>query len=601
MCIQLKEISKSFDKQIIFNKSNIDFIDNGLYFINGKSGCGKTTLLHIIAGYENVDEGERIVDKDVNFTMIFQNFELIDHMTVKENIHLYNTLYQVSYDNDQMIIESLGLNELLDYYPKELSHGQKQRVAIARALMTNADVFLCDEPTESLDKNNKKIVMDLLKKISNNHIVIVVSHDESLLRQYADVQYTINDYTIKKVEKKNCQKRHIIIEKEQINEKSLSQLFFHLSLKRNKIFYIMVMIFIFIIMILSNVYMGFDTRNSYALNDHVIYRMCDIRGQIPSVPIQPEEARIRFDFEDQVIIHNKTVHASVLSLPSEYNELSLLDGSYEGQGIIVNQVVAEDIKNALGRDDIIGENIDITFKMGRAYSSVLTFPIKGIVEEDKTLYMSHIYYPYQEVESFLKNQTFIYDNGERNVYDVYCKDYGLYYEMIYNKDMNMNDIYNVMKEKNINCYNQILDMSGLHEYHQSIIRLIILVIIVLFVIVMTLFLCIYNFSEYKQQLSNFTIIHTMGASIKQIKKSYMTINSSIFIILLVFTLLLEITFNQVILSIIFSFTNIYIYSKDLFIISTSVAVLYGLLYIISITIIQKVLSRKTLSSTIKEE
>lgn len=130
MVLVLENITKKYNNQILFDNVNLDIQKYGLYYINGESGSGKTTLLSIIGGYEGFEEGKRRVDNSLSFAYIFQNFELIQQLTISENISLYQKLSNDENPNKDVIIEQLGLNELLDHFPHELSHGQQQRVAI---------------------------------------------------------------------------------------------------------------------------------------------------------------------------------------------------------------------------------------------------------------------------------------------------------------------------------------------------------------------------------------------------------------------------------------------------------------------------------------
>ena len=102
------------------------------------------------------------------------------------------------------IMQQLGLQEIKDHYPYELSAGQQQRVGIARALMQKPQVIICDEPTESLDIENKKIVLDLLKKLSNHCAVIVASHEKQLMMEYSDYCYEIKDYQLYCISSSRC-------------------------------------------------------------------------------------------------------------------------------------------------------------------------------------------------------------------------------------------------------------------------------------------------------------------------------------------------------------------------------------------------------------
>lgn len=186
--MKLINIEKAFGQTIIFSDVNLDLTKNGVIFISGKSGCGKTTLLNIIAGLDQPSNGQIIDHYQVS--MILQDYPLLERLTVKDNIFLGQTKvsrYMVS------IVKKLDLIPLLYRKAKTLSAGQKQRVAIARTLINKPDVLLCDEPTASLDKANKQIVMDLLAHYGKNHPVIVASHDTELIQHYANALYSFSN------------------------------------------------------------------------------------------------------------------------------------------------------------------------------------------------------------------------------------------------------------------------------------------------------------------------------------------------------------------------------------------------------------------------
>ena len=195
MQLALQNIHKSFGNHIVFQNLSFDFSNCGFYLLCGKSGSGKSTLLNILAGYEEIDSGQRIIDKDIHITSIFQTYELINELTVYENLKMLEDIYNEDVSMDS-IMQQLGLQEIKDHYPYELSAGQQQRVGIARALMQKPQVIICDEPTESLDIENKKIVLDLLKKLSNHCVVIVASHEKQLMMEYSDYCYEIKDYQL---------------------------------------------------------------------------------------------------------------------------------------------------------------------------------------------------------------------------------------------------------------------------------------------------------------------------------------------------------------------------------------------------------------------
>lgn len=181
------------------------FPDTGFVVVTGTSGCGKTTLLNILGGLDRPTIGEvrldgvRIDDKDEKWWdfyrssclgFVYQDFNLLDNMTVKENIRLPLALQNIDEKTKEdricKISDILGLNEYLGESCGKLSGGQKQRVAVARALVTGAKIILADEPTGNLDKRNSENVFKLMKKVSKTRLVVVVTHDTSLAGAYAD-------------------------------------------------------------------------------------------------------------------------------------------------------------------------------------------------------------------------------------------------------------------------------------------------------------------------------------------------------------------------------------------------------------------------------
>lgn len=194
--------SKKKDKCIALDNVSFTLEDKGFVFIIGKSGSGKTTLLSIIGGLDNLTKGEisingnlfsKFKEKDyVNYrnTMIgyiFQDFHLIDELTIYENIKISLDLQN---NKDVSLIgemlEKVGLKGYENRYPNELSGGEKQRIAIARALIKNPRIILADEPTGNLDTKTTSQVLSLLKELSEERLVIIVSHNLSDAREYAD-------------------------------------------------------------------------------------------------------------------------------------------------------------------------------------------------------------------------------------------------------------------------------------------------------------------------------------------------------------------------------------------------------------------------------
>ncbi|MCL1791972.1 MAG: ATP-binding cassette domain-containing protein [Peptococcaceae bacterium] len=191
--INCEGISKQYSEQQIFNNFTYAFPEKGFVLLFGESGCGKTTLLNIIAGLIPFDEGavsvfndryEKKIDSShisPRIAYITQDTHFIDYLTVFDNMKLCST-------DDKRIDDSLkeiGLKHRSDSFPKTLSGGEKQRLAILQALLLDKDILILDEPTSSLDKHNKIMVFETLAKIKQDKLIICSSHDAEA-QKYSD-------------------------------------------------------------------------------------------------------------------------------------------------------------------------------------------------------------------------------------------------------------------------------------------------------------------------------------------------------------------------------------------------------------------------------
>jgi len=213
--IQLVNISKRYNSKKGNNTTALDNInlklgDKGLTFILGKSGSGKSTLLNILGGLDKQSSGNIIINnKDTNtfkssdwdmyrntyVGFVFQEFNLLDSYDVYNNIKLSLELQNKKIsDNDiKEVLSKVSLEDISKRKINELSGGQKQRVAIARAIIKKPEILLCDEPTGNLDSTTSKEIFNILKELSKNTLVIVVSHDEESASIYADRIIRISD------------------------------------------------------------------------------------------------------------------------------------------------------------------------------------------------------------------------------------------------------------------------------------------------------------------------------------------------------------------------------------------------------------------------
>ena len=207
--LSLNKISKSYKTgdfvQQALKDVSLDFRKNEFVAILGPSGSGKTTLLNIIGGLDRYDSGDLIINnkstKKFKATewdayrnncigFIFQNYNLISHISILDNVEMGMTLSGVSSSKRKKkaleLLDKVGLKDHAHKKPNQLSGGQMQRVAIARALANDPDIILADEPTGALDSNTSVQIMELIKEIAKDKLVIMVTHNAELANQYAN-------------------------------------------------------------------------------------------------------------------------------------------------------------------------------------------------------------------------------------------------------------------------------------------------------------------------------------------------------------------------------------------------------------------------------
>ena len=206
--LELKGICKRYVTQsftqVALDNVSLAFRDNEFVAILGPSGSGKTTMLNVIGGLDHFDSGDLLIDdistKDFHdrdwdayrnnrIGFVFQSYNLIPHQTILENVELALTLTGVGHaerrQRARKALEAVGLGEHVNKRPSQLSGGQMQRVAIARALINDPEIVLADEPTGALDSTTSVQVMDLLKEVARDRLVIMVTHNPELAYQYA--------------------------------------------------------------------------------------------------------------------------------------------------------------------------------------------------------------------------------------------------------------------------------------------------------------------------------------------------------------------------------------------------------------------------------
>ena len=198
---------------LALNSVNFSLPDTGFVFVIGKSGSGKSTLINMLGGLDSITSGEIFVDGiDIckldqvkldeyhnNYVgIIYQNYNLFEEETVLENVLIANRIAKDKRSSQEIdeLLDKLEISQKKNTKVQNLSGGQKQRVAIARALVKHPKVLLADEPTGNLDSRTTKSIFNLLKKVSKERLVVVISHDMKSALNYADRILRISDGAI---------------------------------------------------------------------------------------------------------------------------------------------------------------------------------------------------------------------------------------------------------------------------------------------------------------------------------------------------------------------------------------------------------------------
>ena len=247
--LEIKKITKVYVtdgfKQKALDNVSINFRNNEFASILGPSGSGKTTLLNIIGGLDRYDSGDLIINevstkkyKDSNWDsyrnhrvgFVFQSYNLIAHQSVLQNVELALTLSGVSKNERRKrakkVLKSVGLEKHINKLPNQLSGGQMQRVAIARALINNPDILLADEPTGALDSETSKQIMELLKEVAKEKLVIMVTHNPEIAEEYSSRIIKLKDGVViddtNPYDGKSDTKESLEVEKEKSKKTSMS-------------------------------------------------------------------------------------------------------------------------------------------------------------------------------------------------------------------------------------------------------------------------------------------------------------------------------------------------------------------------------------------
>lgn len=233
--IEIKNISKSFNSDArgrvdALKDVTVSFPKNAISFVTGPSGSGKSTLLNVLGGLLTPDSGSlRVGETEFDLqspnekrkmrsslvSLVFQDYNILDNFTVLDNVMMVG---EKNKKKALEILERVGLLELLKKKARFLSGGEKQRVAIARALASDSPIILLDEPTGNLDSGNSDSIMELLRNLSSEKTIIVVTHDETLISRFGDFHARMRDGEIESIQEVNSGNASVIENKDEGQE-----------------------------------------------------------------------------------------------------------------------------------------------------------------------------------------------------------------------------------------------------------------------------------------------------------------------------------------------------------------------------------------------
>lgn len=566
MNARIEHIKKSFGNTQIFDDLTFDFSRVGMYYIKGESGIGKTTLLHIIAGIEPYDEGKRDVDEALLISSLFQNFELIPELTVKENILLLQELQQEDCLLDyEHLIKDLGIEKLSNHYPNEISQGQKQRVAIARALIQNPDIILCDEPTESLDYENKYKVLTLLKELSTTKVILIASHDEKWMKQFQPYVYAIKN---KKLVKKKEHSGVLLSTSEHLkpykysNLKSIIKKVTNKKMISQSRYIFLSTLLIFLLTLGTSIFFNPET-HVQSINHNDIYVHCY------KEPAKLEMKNIGLDLMpilniQSIQFQNRDYRVQVA--PIVQDDDNLLKQQPQKNEIVINKTLADYIKRDYDRD-IIGKSVVAEYMLGNE-SRYLSMKIIDIVEETGMQNQFNAYYNNDCMNELLKQVD--YDEN-KSVY-TYMQTQGNVF-LISSSSKNLEEDVKLLEAIDGVSIQQA-EISQIRKAREASApyKIVCISLIMILMIAQTLYIVFATYRNCFSHIQLFVMLFTNHISLKEIKEIYGSLYLKKFIqyyMLLLIILMSSSFFNYIEIQYIF-----YLFIYILFLLLINVLAIY---------------------------
>lgn len=600
MLLSLNKLSKKYtiEKKKTFNAlSSVDlnFEKGEFVSILGPSGCGKSTLLNIIAGLDQPSEGDLIIEgkstkkykrknwdlyRKNNIGFVFQSFNLIEHLSALENVEIVMNLIGLSkkarIERAKSLLTQVGLETHLDHKPGELSGGQKQRVAIARALANDPDIILADEPTGALDKKTGIQIMQLIKDVASDKLIIMVTHNQDLAYEYSTRVVSILDGKIQNDEIINESQTNNL--KSELKKKDGSMSFnnaIKLSLRniKQKIGRIVVTTIagsigiagILLVIGLSNGatnYIDLQT-NSFAtaniIQTSMKFKDAELQktdypkdiAAYDSIKKNPDVLTVREDLNvkdiTSFVVNKETLKDITFNSLAGENYHSNIDHAIKGSvpkddknELLVNKDMAKKIIEKYGmnpdKDDYskaIGKEIQVVIQekstnpitgdeiLGKKYTK--DFKVVGVVDEI-ALSSAAVYYSYDAVSTWLKNDGYFVGKDNRNVNaEVVIKD-------VHNNEKVLNYINakenggiggrTMTEAKGFSATSQIVMVKTAIKTLINLAQAVMIVFISLALIVSTILIGIVIFSSVLERKQEIGILKAVGARNKDIARIF---------------------------------------------------------------------------------
>ncbi len=580
--LTIKNLNKEYDNQVLKN-IELNINQNGIYSIIGESGSGKTTLLHIIVGIDTNYEGDILFDnknikemssKEIveNISIVYQDYKLHENLTVRENLRII-PFKNVNDDSIEAVLKQLDISGVVNKKVVDLSGGQKQRVAIARCLLIDSPIICFDEPTASLDETNYNNVMEILKEISKQKIILIITHDKrvmedaNLIYQLKNMELTLLTVNNEIIGNAECEPNR------QFEEKKIKGLFFKRNNKSSINTFILYYFFVLLIVIALSLVNSYfqstidmwisnidstsihisthSTKDAkidslhYFWNNEDIEKISSIEN-VEDVVAFEESSTLFIDQDGYTLSFDYEIGDDVTNLTFE--TVKLPKEIYKNYGYYSPNVIAgeypDDDSNQLLIPDIVAYTIDDNFE--NVVNKSITLPVENIETNEQTekeYTISGVYKTENttQIESsyyiYIGNVLDIYDSGlyspdkagyaeysDEMTYEEYIRSVGVGLPDLLIKVSNTKQVSEVESQLSEMYPNLIIESQNYYKsgVFTSLISKINAIRIIAYIVIVVIFMILnyFLFQEYfKNRMKEYFINVSLGYSRKTLIKN----------------------------------------------------------------------------------